>query len=70
MKVDDDGVVRPDLSLLSMDLDDPRIIAEMKRRDERRRRIGRIVRIAIEIMVAGAIGGATVLLIQALRRLF
>lgn len=70
MKVDDDGVAKPDLSVLSMDLDDPRILAELKRQNERRRRIGRIFGIAIEIVVAGIIGGAAVLLLQAIRRLF
>jgi hypothetical protein len=70
MKVDDDGVVKPDHSLLSMDLDDPRILAELEKQKERRRRIGRIVGIAIEIIVAGVVGGAAVLLLQVIRRLF
>lgn len=74
MKVDDDRVVIPDHSLLSMDLDDPRILAELEKQKERRRRMGRIVGIAIEIIVAGVVGGvvggAAVLLLQAIRRLF
>jgi hypothetical protein len=70
MKVDDDGVVKPDHSLLSMDLDDPRILAELEKQKERRRRIGRIVGFAIEVVVAGVVGGAAVLLLQAIRRLF
>ncbi len=70
MKADDDGVVRPDHSLLSMDLNDPRILAELEKQKERRRRIGRIIGLVFEVVVAGVIGGAAVLLLQAIRRLF
>lgn len=70
MKADDEDVVRPDPSLLSMDLNDPRILAELEKQKERRRRIGRIIGLAIEVVIAGVIGGAAVLLLQAIRRLF
>jgi hypothetical protein len=66
----DDGVVKPDHSLLSMDLDDPRILAELERIKERRRRIGRIVGFAIDVVIGGVVGGATVLLLQEIRDLF
>lgn len=59
MKVDEDGIAHPDQSLLEIELDDPRIKAEIERASSRRRTV---IREVIVLLFCAVVGGAAVAL--------